>query len=183
MIEEPLFAVVILGLTFAFFIAGFCISRAKAWLIPAIPTLLFAVGLLVADWLVLSPKERVQLAVADCVVAFQENQVDRLTTHIAPNLVSILKWDLTGIFEVLEFTKAFANDLKLTYDAQGTPPTVKARFIAGAHFHARKGNVNLPLERYVTRLEVTFQEFEPGQWLIVSVEEKPIVNNQSGIRN
>lgn len=174
MIEEPTTAVVVLGLTFAFFIAGFAISRAKAWLWPALGTLLCIGGLLLADWLVLTPRERVKIAVDECVEAFQENQSEKLVKNLSPELRTALKWDLTGVFDVLEFTKAFAKDVKITYDPKAAPPVVKARMIAGAHFQARN-KTSLPLEKYVTRLEVTFREFAPGEWLIVEVDEKPLV--------
>ena len=176
MFEEPTPAVVILSLSLAFFLAGFAISRAKAWLWPALGTLLCIGGLLLADWLVLTPRERVKIAVDECVTAFQENKSEKLVKNLSPELRTALKWDLTGVFDVLEFTKAFANDVKITYDPKAVPPVVKVRLIGGAHFQARKGNMNLPLERYVTRLEITFREFDPGQWLIVDVEEKPIMN-------
>ena len=174
MIEEPTTAVVILSLWLAFFLAGFAISRAKAWLWPALATLLCIGGLLLADWLVLTPRERVKIAVDECVTAFQENRSELLVKNLSPELKTVLKWDLTGVFDVLEFTKAFAKDVKIEYDPQAAPPKVTARMIAGAHFQARN-KTSLPLERYVTRLEVTFREFDPGQWLIVDVEEKPII--------
>ncbi|MBR0192385.1 MAG: hypothetical protein IJQ31_10000 [Thermoguttaceae bacterium] len=174
MIEEPTTAVVILSLTLAFFLAGFAISRAKAWLWPALVTLLCIGGLLLADWLVLTPRERVKIAVDECVQAFQENRSELLVKNLSPELKTVLKWDLTGVFDVLEFTKAFAKDVKIEYDPKGAPPKVTARMIAGAHFQARN-KTSLPLERYVTRLEVTFHEFDRGQWLIVNVEEKPLV--------
>ena len=174
MIEEPTTAVVVLSLTLAFFLAGFAISRAKAWLWPALVTLLCIGGLLLADWLVLTPRERVKIAVDECVQAFQENRSELLVKNLSPELKTVLKWDLTGVFDVLEFTKAFAKDVKIEYDPQAAPPKVTARMIAGAHFQARN-KTSLPLERYVTRLEVTFREFDPGQWLIVDVEEKPLI--------
>ena len=175
MIEEPLTAVVVLSLTLAFFLAGFAISRAKAWLWPALVTLLCIVGLLLADWLTLTPRERVQIAIDECVQAFQENQPEKLIKNLDPALISKLNPSVSDFFKVLQFTNAFANDVKLTYDPQASPPVVKARMIAGAHFQARIPNAELPMDHYVIRLEVTFQEFEPGQWLILDVEEKPLV--------
>ncbi len=172
MIEEPAWCLTAIALTILFLTAGFWIGRQKSWLIAIPPLILAATGLIAADCWTFSPRERVRAAIEQCVEAVKTNQKEELLKHLAPELASKMETTVNWAFSLAEFTHAYANDVKLEVNAFTTPPCIKATFFAGAKFQIRSGTALM--DRYTCVMSVTFEEFEDGEWLISSFEQRSL---------
>lgn len=169
-IENPTVCLVILTLFAVFLIAGFLISRQKIWLLPVLPLLLAGAGLILADQWILSPKEKVQIAISQCVAAVKSNQKEELLKHVAPELLPKVRRQVDWAFSLADFQHAYANDVKLELNEFTAPPTIRATFFAGCRFKPRVGFA--PTDRYACVMTLVFEESEDGQWLITSHEER-----------
>lgn len=171
-IENPTPVYIIAGLTAAFLAAGFLISRRKAWLLALIPTVLTAAAFGWADYVIISPREKVRAAIDACVLAVEKNEKAELMRYVAPELRKKVQTQVDWVFSLAEFTDAYANSVKLEVNDFTTPPTIRATFFAGVRFNPRKGYA--PMDRYACIMTLVFEEFD-GEWLITSHEErKPI---------
>ncbi len=176
-VENPVFCLVLLGFSFAFVLAGYVISRAKMWLLPILPIILVAGGLILTDYLILSPKERVMKVIQVCVTAVEQNQKSELLKYIAPELKLEVEQKINWAFSLAEFTHAYANDVKLIENQFTTPPTIRATFFAGVHFDTRTGIAYT--DRYACIMTLVFEEYEPGEWLITAYEERNVFSNST----
>ncbi|MDO4630147.1 MAG: hypothetical protein Q4C70_13290 [Planctomycetia bacterium] len=174
-VENPTFSLILLGFTLVFVLAGYLISHAKMWLVPILPILLMAGGLILADYLIFSPKERVMTVIQECIVAVERNQKAELMTHVAPELKSDVEQKINWAFSLAEFEHAYANDVKLTENEFTTPPTIRATFFAGVRFKVRSGMAYT--DRYACIMTLDFEEFRPGEWLITAHEERNVLGN------
>lgn len=172
MAEDPAWAIAAIALMILFLTAGFIIGRQKAWLFAILPFLAAAAGLIAADYWTFSPKERVRDAIRQCVEAVKTNQKEELLKHLAPELAEQMKTKINWAFSFAEFTHAYANDVKLEENRFTSPPCIKATFFAGTKFTIRSGNALT--DRYVCVMSVTFEEFEDGEWLISSFDQRSV---------
>lgn len=173
-VDEPGTALLIFAALGLFLFAGFWISRRKIWLLPLLPLILCAGALLLADYWILSPREKVRCAIDECATAIETNQKSLLLDHLSPELAKQVKRTADQIFSMLEFSHASTNNVKLEENEFTSPPSIRAVLLVGVRFKSK--GATIPAERWTGALTLTFEEFE-GTWLIVDYETRPIFSN------
>lgn len=162
--EDPTLVIVAIVVAQAI-LGAFFISTVKKGFLWAMAALVVPLaGVLLADYLVVTDREAVQLTIRDGVAALEANDLDRVLTFLAPSAVNTRE-RATWALGLVRFSNIQVSDLKIQINRLTQPPTAEVRFFAVFRYEFKEPTPEAIHDIYAARFKVLFEKVE-NRWLL-----------------
>jgi hypothetical protein len=162
--EDPTLVIVAIVVAQAI-LGAFFISTVKKGFLWAMAALVVPLaGVLLADYLVVTDREAVELTIRDGVAALEANDLDRVLTFLAPSAVNTRE-RATWALGLVRFSNIQVSDLKIQINRLTQPPTAEVRFFAVFRYEFKEPTPEVIHDIYAARFKVLFEKVE-NRWLL-----------------
>jgi hypothetical protein len=163
-LESPMPAIFI-GIVLEALLGIALFTTRRAWLLAPIGgVLLLVLGGVLLERVVVTQRERVEMALDDLAAALKTNDLKKVQNCLAPSAKETRQraaWAL-GMVEV---TDAKIHNLQVTLNQLTSPPTAEAKFDGVIFFRGK--TIDVGHDRYPARFTVEFEQ-DGNRWLVTN---------------
>lgn len=151
------------------FLCMFYIQQ-KLWILSLIlGSALMACTAFLCDYLVITPREEVEMAVDEGLASLESNNAQRIYALLAPNHTILTRSRIREGLQLVRITSVRANSLKITVNELVSPPTARADFYGVIRYKPR---TSAALGDYYSARMSVFYEKQGNKWLVTGHEER-----------
>lgn len=172
--EDP--TLVIVGIVFVEAILGafFVSTVRKEFLWAMVAMLVPLAGVLLADYLVVTDREAIELTIREGVAALEANDLDRVLALLSPSAVKTRE-RATWALGIVRFNSIQVSDLKVQVNRLSQPPTAEVRFFAVFRYEFKEPTPEAVYDVYAAKFKVLFEKVK-DRWLLTDHYEYEVAH-------
>ncbi|MGQ9505197.1 MAG: hypothetical protein ACUVQG_11560 [Thermogutta sp.] len=172
--EDPTILIVVIVIAQAILGAFFLSTVKKEFLWGMAGLLVPLAGVLVADYLVVTDREAIELTIRYGVDALEDNDLDRVLTFLSPTAVKTRE-RATWALGIVKFSSIRISDLKIQVNRLTQPPTAEVRFFAVFRYEFKEPTPEAVHDIYAARFKVLFEKVN-DRWLLTDHYEYEVAH-------
>ena len=167
LVENPI-PIVLGGIAIEVILAVMLVqTRRGSALAAMVIVFLITAGLLVVEWLVVTPREQVERLLDDVASALETNDLSQVLRYVSPDATEMRDAAERTLPEIDMREARITDRPQITVNELTVPPSAKAKFTA--RFDARWQKDGMPVGKPLLRFQLTLVR-EDDRWLLSEYE-------------